>query len=51
MGEWNLAKYMAEGEINVLVLVHADLAAATSTLVTVDVRADGAPIQLVSCKK
>lgn len=50
-GEWNLAKYMAEGEINVLLLVHADLAAATSTLLSVDVRADGAPIQLVSCKK
>jgi hypothetical protein len=50
-GSWNLAKYMAEGEINVLLLIHADLAAVTSTLTSVDVRADGAPIQLVSCKK
>jgi hypothetical protein len=50
-GEWDLAKYVAEGEINVLLLVHADLSAATSTLVSVDIRADGAPIQLVSCKK
>jgi hypothetical protein len=31
--------------------VHADLSAATSTLTSVDIRADGAPIQLVSCKK
>jgi hypothetical protein len=51
MGEWNLAKYIAEGEINVLLLVHADLSAKTSTLTSVDVRADGAPIRLVSCKK
>jgi hypothetical protein len=51
MGEWNLAKYIAEDEVNVLLLVHADLSAATSTLSSVDIRADGAPIQLVSCKK
>lgn len=51
MGEWNLAKYIAENEVNVLLLVHADLSAATSTLTSVDIRADGAPIQLVSCKK
>lgn len=49
-GQWNLAKYVAEGEINVLVVVHADLAPATSTLMSVGVNADGAAIQLVSCK-
>ncbi|HTU58349.1 MAG TPA: hypothetical protein VMF89_07945, partial [Polyangiales bacterium] len=51
MGEWNLARFMVEGEINVILLVHADLAAATSTLASVDIRADGMPIQLVSCKR
>ena len=35
---------MVEGEINVLLLVHADMAAATSTLLSVELRADGAPI-------
>lgn len=51
MGEWNLAPYIAEDEINVLLLVHADLAAATSTLSSVDIRADDMPIQLVSCRR
>jgi hypothetical protein len=51
MGEWNLATYIAEGEVNVLLLVHADLAAATSTLTSVDIRADNMPIQLVSCRR
>jgi hypothetical protein len=51
MGMWNLAGYIAEGEVNVLLLVHADLSAATSTLTSVDIRADDMPIQIVSCKR
>lgn len=50
-GAWDFKDYIAEGEINAFLVVHADMNPATSTLTEVRIEADGAPIQIVSCKR
>lgn len=47
---WDFADYVEPGEVNVLLLVHADMSAATSSLTSVEIDADGQPIQMVSCE-
>lgn len=47
--EWELANVVSKGQINMLLLVHADMSPATSRLDTVEVLANGEPIQMVSC--
>jgi hypothetical protein len=46
---WNVTNYIEPGEINMLLLVHADMNPATSALASVEVEADGLAIQMVSC--
>jgi hypothetical protein len=48
---WDLASQLKPGEINMLLLVHADMNPATSALSTVQVLADGLPLQMVSCEE
>jgi hypothetical protein len=47
---WDFQGYVVEGEVNVVLVVHADMNPATSTLAEVRIEADAAPIPLVSCK-
>jgi hypothetical protein len=47
---WDFKNYIAEGEVNALLVVHADMNPATSTLTEVRIEANGEPIPLVSCK-
>ncbi|HEX4348016.1 MAG TPA: hypothetical protein VHZ73_10610 [Vicinamibacterales bacterium] len=46
---WDFKSYVQPGEINVFFLVQADLNPSTSSLVRVDLRANGAPIPLYDC--
>ena len=46
---WDLAGQLEPGEINMVLLVHADMSPATSALSAVQVLADGQPLQMVSC--
>jgi hypothetical protein len=48
--EWDIAGQIQPGAINMLLLVHADMSPATSSLDSVEVEADGQPIQMVSCE-
>jgi hypothetical protein len=48
--EWDFKNYFVEGEVNAVLVVHADMNPATSTLAEVRIEADGTPIQIVSCK-
>jgi hypothetical protein len=48
--DWDLTGYIEPGEVNTLLLVHADMSPATSSLDSVEVEADGLPIQMVSCE-
>lgn len=48
--EWDFKSYFVEGEVNAVLVVHADMNPATSTLAEVRIEANGAPIQIVSCK-
>lgn len=47
---WDFKDYFVEGEVNAVLVVHADMNPATSTLAEVRIEANGAPIQIVSCK-
>jgi hypothetical protein len=46
---WDLARYLEPGEINMLLLVHADMSPATSALSSVQILAGGLPLQMVNC--
>jgi len=46
---WDLARYLEPGEINMLLLVHADMSPATSALSSVQILADGLALQMVTC--
>jgi hypothetical protein len=46
---WDIARFLDEGEVNHLLVVHADMNPFISSLSTVEIMADGRPIQMVSC--
>jgi hypothetical protein len=48
---WDFKDYIAAGEVNAFLVVHADMNPATSTLREVRIEANGEPIPLVSCKQ
>jgi hypothetical protein len=47
--EWQLSKAIKKGQINMLLLVHADMSPSTSSLASVEILANGEPIQMVAC--
>jgi len=47
--EWNIADHLIPGEINQILLVHADMNPVISSLASVEVESDGDSIQMVDC--